>query len=249
MNPKGYEIMVTQSGDGWSLSADGTTATLLGAVCDKAKAGGYTRRVRLRAARRRRCNGCSRGRPPVASPSLPRLPLNLASLAPVSSLAHSRACGEGRPVRTLNARPRRARARGPDFAELPAREVAVGLGAVRALARRLPRRTIARRVLERIGRARRVALRVSARRGAAARLAIRRADPGERGVHRRVATLLLRALEGSFEVRRALTDAPPDETALSGGAFGRGPRAAGDALRRADEAVAAARLAAAPAPG
>lgn len=42
MNPKGYEIMETTSGDGWTLSADGTTATLLGAVCEKAKAGGYS---------------------------------------------------------------------------------------------------------------------------------------------------------------------------------------------------------------
>jgi von Willebrand factor type A domain len=41
MNPKGYEIMETDAGDGWELSADGTTATLLGAVCAKAKAGGY----------------------------------------------------------------------------------------------------------------------------------------------------------------------------------------------------------------
>jgi hypothetical protein len=42
MKPNGYEIMETTMGDGWSLSADGTTATLLGAVCEKAKAGGYT---------------------------------------------------------------------------------------------------------------------------------------------------------------------------------------------------------------
>jgi hypothetical protein len=42
MNPKGYEIMETQMGDGWSISADGMTATLLGAVCEKAKAGGYS---------------------------------------------------------------------------------------------------------------------------------------------------------------------------------------------------------------
>ncbi|MEP7124262.1 MAG: vWA domain-containing protein [Byssovorax sp.] len=42
MNPKGYEIPEMQSGDGWSLSADGMTATLLGAVCEKAKAGGYS---------------------------------------------------------------------------------------------------------------------------------------------------------------------------------------------------------------
>ena len=40
--PKGYEIMEATAGDGWSLSADGTTATLLGAVCAKAKSGGYT---------------------------------------------------------------------------------------------------------------------------------------------------------------------------------------------------------------
>lgn len=40
--PKGYEITEADGGDGWSLSADGTTATLLGAVCAKAKSGGYT---------------------------------------------------------------------------------------------------------------------------------------------------------------------------------------------------------------
>lgn len=42
IKPNGYEVMETQMGDGWSLSADGMTATLLGAVCEKAKAGGYT---------------------------------------------------------------------------------------------------------------------------------------------------------------------------------------------------------------
>jgi hypothetical protein len=41
-NPNGYEIMEVDGGDGWSLSSDGTTATLLGAVCAKAKSGGYS---------------------------------------------------------------------------------------------------------------------------------------------------------------------------------------------------------------
>jgi hypothetical protein len=41
-NPNGYEITEVDGGDGWSLSADGTTATLLGAVCAKAKSGGYS---------------------------------------------------------------------------------------------------------------------------------------------------------------------------------------------------------------
>jgi hypothetical protein len=40
--PGGYEVAQVDKGDGWSLSADGTTATLLGAVCAKAKSGGYT---------------------------------------------------------------------------------------------------------------------------------------------------------------------------------------------------------------
>jgi len=41
-DPQGHEIMQGDGGDGWSLSADGKTATLLGAVCDTAKNGGYT---------------------------------------------------------------------------------------------------------------------------------------------------------------------------------------------------------------
>jgi hypothetical protein len=41
-DPKPVLVPEVASGDGWSISADGKTATLLGAVCDKAKAGGYT---------------------------------------------------------------------------------------------------------------------------------------------------------------------------------------------------------------
>jgi hypothetical protein len=42
-NPKGIEIpRVADGGDGWTLSADGTTATLTGTVCTTAKSGGYT---------------------------------------------------------------------------------------------------------------------------------------------------------------------------------------------------------------
>jgi len=41
-NPNGIEIPRVTSGDGWTLSADGKTATLDGAVCTTAKAGGYT---------------------------------------------------------------------------------------------------------------------------------------------------------------------------------------------------------------
>ena len=41
-HPNGEEIPRVSSGDGWTLSADGSTATLLGMVCTTAKAGGYT---------------------------------------------------------------------------------------------------------------------------------------------------------------------------------------------------------------
>jgi hypothetical protein len=41
-DPNGIEIPRVTSGDGWTLSPDGKTATLDGAVCAKAKAGGYT---------------------------------------------------------------------------------------------------------------------------------------------------------------------------------------------------------------
>ncbi len=41
-HPGGVEIPRTDGGDGWTLSADGTTATLTGDVCTTAKAGGYT---------------------------------------------------------------------------------------------------------------------------------------------------------------------------------------------------------------
>jgi von Willebrand factor type A domain len=41
-HPQGYQIPRGDGGDGWMLSADGTTATLEGAVCTTAKAGGYT---------------------------------------------------------------------------------------------------------------------------------------------------------------------------------------------------------------
>jgi hypothetical protein len=41
-NPGGVEIPRTDGGDGWTLSADGTTATLTGNVCTTAQSGGYT---------------------------------------------------------------------------------------------------------------------------------------------------------------------------------------------------------------
>jgi hypothetical protein len=41
-HPNGEEIPRVSSGDGWTLSADGSTATLLGSVCTTAKSGGYT---------------------------------------------------------------------------------------------------------------------------------------------------------------------------------------------------------------
>jgi hypothetical protein len=41
-NPQGVEIPRGDGGDGWTLSPDGTTATLDGAVCTMAKAGDYT---------------------------------------------------------------------------------------------------------------------------------------------------------------------------------------------------------------
>jgi von Willebrand factor type A domain len=43
-SPNGVEIAESEDGggDGWSLSADGTTATLLGTTCTNAKAGDYT---------------------------------------------------------------------------------------------------------------------------------------------------------------------------------------------------------------
>ncbi len=41
-HPNGEEIPRVTMGDGWTLSADGTTATLEGSVCTTAKAGGYT---------------------------------------------------------------------------------------------------------------------------------------------------------------------------------------------------------------
>jgi hypothetical protein len=42
-HPQGYEIMRSvDGGPGWTLSPDGTTATLDGSVCATAKAGGYT---------------------------------------------------------------------------------------------------------------------------------------------------------------------------------------------------------------
>jgi hypothetical protein len=41
-NPNGVEIPRVDAGDGWSLSADGTTATLDGSVCTTAMNGGYT---------------------------------------------------------------------------------------------------------------------------------------------------------------------------------------------------------------
>jgi hypothetical protein len=42
-DPNGVEIMQTNgTGDGWTLAPDGKTATLTGAVCDKAKNGGYS---------------------------------------------------------------------------------------------------------------------------------------------------------------------------------------------------------------
>jgi len=41
-HPGGTEIQRTDGGDGWTLSPDGSTATLTGNVCTKAKSGGYT---------------------------------------------------------------------------------------------------------------------------------------------------------------------------------------------------------------
>ncbi len=43
-HPQGYELPRTadENADGWSLSADGATATLLGSVCATDKSGGYT---------------------------------------------------------------------------------------------------------------------------------------------------------------------------------------------------------------
>jgi hypothetical protein len=41
-HPDGYEIQPGTSSDGWSLSADGKTATLLGSVCDDATDGTFT---------------------------------------------------------------------------------------------------------------------------------------------------------------------------------------------------------------
>jgi hypothetical protein len=41
-HPQGYEIPRGDGGDGWTLSSDGTTATLVGSVCSTAKSGGYT---------------------------------------------------------------------------------------------------------------------------------------------------------------------------------------------------------------
>jgi hypothetical protein len=41
-HPKGALVPRVDGGDGWELSADGQTATLTGAVCTMAKAGGYT---------------------------------------------------------------------------------------------------------------------------------------------------------------------------------------------------------------
>lgn len=41
--PGAYEVPEVDGGDGWILSSDGKTATLTGAVCDKAKNGGYTK--------------------------------------------------------------------------------------------------------------------------------------------------------------------------------------------------------------
>ena len=41
-HPDGYEIQPGTSSDGWSLSADGKTATLLGSVCDDAKDGTFS---------------------------------------------------------------------------------------------------------------------------------------------------------------------------------------------------------------
>jgi hypothetical protein len=41
-NPQGVEIPEVDAGNGWTLSADGTTATLDGTVCATAESGGYT---------------------------------------------------------------------------------------------------------------------------------------------------------------------------------------------------------------
>jgi hypothetical protein len=41
-NPNGQLIPETDGGDGWTISADGSTATLTGSVCSTAKNGGYT---------------------------------------------------------------------------------------------------------------------------------------------------------------------------------------------------------------
>jgi hypothetical protein len=41
-NPSGYEITETDGGDGWTLSPDGKTATLVGSTCDKATNGDFT---------------------------------------------------------------------------------------------------------------------------------------------------------------------------------------------------------------
>jgi len=41
-HPKGYEIARTDGGAGWTIAPDGSSATLTGAVCATAKAGGYT---------------------------------------------------------------------------------------------------------------------------------------------------------------------------------------------------------------
>jgi hypothetical protein len=41
-NPNGLLVPETDGGDGWTISSDGSTATLTGSVCTTAKNGGYT---------------------------------------------------------------------------------------------------------------------------------------------------------------------------------------------------------------